>query len=263
MAMPNKRPTKPPHSSNITPLGIIAAFVALSETVAGLAAVKTEGAVQLIFAIFAALFPVLIAALFFAVLWKRSYVLYPPKEFGRDVDVTRYVEAMRHQAISSQELIALVRTSINETFTSQEAQAALAQVTTENTVTNRSALERASETLAEKTVDRIEESILRVDISRFGYSVDSPVPELIFSYDPNEDVFSLLSAIYYQISDYVPAFTYGKSWALQDAFSNQLILPATIPWVDNYALAASEATVQEFGLQPGMRLRAVLLPQSL
>jgi hypothetical protein len=259
--MANKRPPRYPQASNITPLGIIATFVALSETVAGFAAVKTAGMVQLIFAVFSVLFPVLVAALFFAVLWKRSYVFYPPKEFGRDVDVTRYVDAMRHQAISGQELIALVRTSISETFKSQEAQAALSQVTTENTISNELALERASEELAEKTVGRIEESILRVDISRFGYEADSPIPELIFSYDPAEEAFSFLTAIYYQISDYVPAFTYGKMWALQDTLSNRLILPPDIPWTDNYVLADSGATVQSFGLKPGMRLRAVSLPK--
>jgi len=44
-------------STSITPLGIIATFVALSETVAGLAAVKTVNPVQSIFAVFAVIFP--------------------------------------------------------------------------------------------------------------------------------------------------------------------------------------------------------------
>src|SRR5215470_721993 len=125
MTTARKKQSQSAKSAALTPLGIIATFVALSETVAGLAAIKTDGTVQLIFAIFAVAFPVFVASLFFAVLWKRSYVFYPPQEFGRDVDVQKYVEAMRNQAIGNQELISLVRTSISETLKSQEAQTAL------------------------------------------------------------------------------------------------------------------------------------------
>src|SRR5262245_53470986 len=85
-------------SRTMTPLGIIAIFVGLAQTVAGLAAIQTVGGVQIAFTSFALAFPVLIAAAFFAMLWMRPVNFYSPKEFGPEVDVARYAEAMRQQA---------------------------------------------------------------------------------------------------------------------------------------------------------------------
>lgn len=79
----------------MTPLLVIASFVTLSEIVAGLAASKATGTVQLIFTLFAVLFPIAVAGAFFAVLWHRPYVLYGPTEYGDGADVTSFVGAMR------------------------------------------------------------------------------------------------------------------------------------------------------------------------
>lgn len=259
MATTARRADRTYKALSATPLGIIAIFVALSETIAGLAAVQTGGAVQLIFCLFAVLFPVLVATLFFLVLWSRSYVFYPPQEFGMDVNVTQYVEAMRHQAIGNQELLSLVQTSIKDTFRSGEAQIELSRVAKDQTVSKEVALQNASTVLAEKAVGRLQQSVLRIDISAFAVGTAGPLPELVFAYDAKADAFELLSSIYYQISDHVPAFTYGKVWALEDLETKQLILPSNVNWRDNRALADSGATVEQFGLQAGMALRAIEL----
>jgi hypothetical protein len=257
MPAPQKPNRSPLRSGGLTPLGIVATFVALSETVAGLAAVKTEGVVQFMFASFAVFFPVFIAGVFFAILWKRAYVLYPPQDFGPEVDVRHYVEAMRHQAVGTQEIHSLVRATIAETLTSPMAQVALSEVTATKLPNAGEALKKASGVIADEAVERLQRSVLTVDIGAFGDL--GLVPELVFPFHADDDAFTLLSAVYFQIGDYVQAFTYGKSWALQEEASGKLILPADVNWADNHSLANSGATVAEMGLTAGMRLRAIPL----
>jgi hypothetical protein len=63
----------------------------------GIAAAKTNGGVQIALTVFVIAFPCLIAGAFFAVLWWKAYVFYPPSEYAR-VDVQKYVEAFRGSA---------------------------------------------------------------------------------------------------------------------------------------------------------------------
>lgn len=77
-----------------TPLGIVALFLSFTEAVAGIAATQTQGGAQVTLIAFTAGFPVLVAAAFFAILWFRPYVLYPPAEY-ESPDVSRFVEAMQ------------------------------------------------------------------------------------------------------------------------------------------------------------------------
>jgi tetratricopeptide (TPR) repeat protein len=88
----------------LTPLGIIGAFITLTETVAGIAASRTTGAVQGGLTVFVCVFPVIVFAGFFLILWFKSHVFYPPADFGSKQDVKAYVEAMRGKAESTAEL---------------------------------------------------------------------------------------------------------------------------------------------------------------
>ena len=78
----------------LTPLWVISLFVSLTEATLGIAAAKTDGGVQVALTAFVIVFPVLVAAAFFAVLWRKAYVFYPPSEYAQ-VDVQKYVEAFR------------------------------------------------------------------------------------------------------------------------------------------------------------------------
>jgi len=82
----------------ITPLWIISAFVALTETVVGVSAIQTTGGVQVAFTVFAIFFPILIFSLFILILWKKPYVLYSPIEFGQNTDVSTFVAAMKQKS---------------------------------------------------------------------------------------------------------------------------------------------------------------------
>jgi hypothetical protein len=243
-----------------TPLGIIAIFIALSETIAGMAAVKTEGGVQIIFAIFSVLFPLLIASVFFLILWRRAYVLYPPRDFGPDVNVGSYVEAMRHQSIGNQDLQVLLRTTIAETFASQEARVAISQVAPGEGKPSESELQQASEVIAEQVFDRLQSSLIVVDIRAYRNQENS---ELAFPYDANDRAFSLFSAIYFQIEDFVDPFSYGKQWVLQDAQSKNFLLPIGIDWSENNALSKSNITVAQLGIESGARLQALPMAHAI
>jgi hypothetical protein len=78
----------------LTPLWVISLFVSFTEAALGIAATKANGDVQLALTVFVISFPVLIAAAFFAILWWKAYVFYPPSEYAQ-VDVQKYVEALR------------------------------------------------------------------------------------------------------------------------------------------------------------------------
>lgn len=79
---------------SLTPLWVISLFVSLSEATLGAAVTQTAGLIQVTLTIFVVLFPVLIAAGFFAVLWRKPYAFYPPSEYGEHVNVEQYIQAM-------------------------------------------------------------------------------------------------------------------------------------------------------------------------
>ena len=82
----------------ITPLWIVALFVSLTEVVLGVAVTQTQGGIQVSLTVFVIAFPVLIAGMFFTILWVKPYVFYPPTEFGTQTNVTDYVQAMQGKA---------------------------------------------------------------------------------------------------------------------------------------------------------------------
>ena len=80
----------------ITPLVVIGSFVLLTNAVATVALIQTQGAVQAALTAFVIVFPTIIVALFFATLWRRPQVLYSPKEY-ESISVMEYVQAMQGQ----------------------------------------------------------------------------------------------------------------------------------------------------------------------
>lgn len=81
-------------SKILTPLGIVAVFVTLTETVLGMALTQVTGGVQVALTVFVIVFALLVAGCFFGILWSRPYVFYSPAEYG-DQDPALYAKAMR------------------------------------------------------------------------------------------------------------------------------------------------------------------------
>ena len=87
-----------PHTK-MTPLWVISLFLSLTEVVAGVAVTQATETIQVVLFWFVIIFPVLVAVMFFVLLWCRPWTFYPPSEYA-NVDVQQYVEAFRGGPIS-------------------------------------------------------------------------------------------------------------------------------------------------------------------
>jgi hypothetical protein len=84
-----KRSSKP-----LTPLGILAGFMALTEAVLAYALTHVSGGIQVALTSFVVAFPLLLAVGFFSILWNRPYVFYAPSEYG-NIDPQLFMSAIR------------------------------------------------------------------------------------------------------------------------------------------------------------------------
>jgi hypothetical protein len=89
-------------STKWTPLGIVAAFLALTEGVLAYAVAHVTAGVQIALAAFVILFPLLVASAFFFILWHRPWVFYSPSEYS-GIDPKKFMSALRDKpAIAEQ-----------------------------------------------------------------------------------------------------------------------------------------------------------------
>ena len=88
----------------MAPLWIVSLFVTSTETVLVALVTQTSGAIQVALTVFVLVFPVLVGAAFFQILWFRPWVFYAPNEYG-NIDPTKFVgalsQAMRAQKTSA------------------------------------------------------------------------------------------------------------------------------------------------------------------
>lgn len=89
--------------AGITPLWIVAAFLSLTEVTLGFAVTQVMGWIQASLAIFVMIFPLLVAAAFFGILWNRPWVFYAPSEYG-NVDPKHFMSAMRAAPLVTEQL---------------------------------------------------------------------------------------------------------------------------------------------------------------
>ena len=93
--------TKFKTGQRVTPLTIVAAFLGITEVVLGYVIGHVTGGVQVAFTIFVMVFTLAVAGSFFAILWYRPWVFYPPSEYG-DVDPQQFMSAIRQPIVSQQ-----------------------------------------------------------------------------------------------------------------------------------------------------------------
>lgn len=91
---PNKVEMKLPNPAKLSPLWIVSLFVTFTETVLGIAVMKTTGNVQVSLTIFVIVFALLVVTAFFAVLWFKPHHFYAPADFG-DMAPREFVDALR------------------------------------------------------------------------------------------------------------------------------------------------------------------------
>lgn len=248
----------------ITPLWIIALFVSLTEVILGIATTQTTGGVQIALTVFVIFFPLLIAGGFFLILWNKPYVFYPPKEFGDQTDVQKYVEAMQQNRTAQDEnkLYSDIQRTIQTTLLSKDIIASLTTTVSANASQKvKDEVEIILKNAAEKTLEKIKEkSFLEVDtrplIKEFGAILNMPYSE----YPTIKD---FLDVVFFHITIEVPPYTYGETWLLKDVESGKIYDDIGLKWAKRFGIKADVRSLKEVGILPGMKLEVIPFDQFL
>lgn len=189
----------------LSPLWVISLFLGMSEVAVTIAVTQADGWIQALLAIFAVVFPTLVAAVFFYILWYDNKILYAPRDFAEGTTVTEYAQAMGRTA----------RRTVN--------------IMVESAL--RSERERINEQLVklgatEAQRDEVLPSVnhaprakfITVNFSTFAHktsTMDFPIHE-------TSTVTDLLDTVYFAMPESVETFSYLRTWVLQDDATGQL-----------------------------------------
>jgi hypothetical protein len=231
----------------MNPLWIISLFLGLTEVTIGVVATQVEGFIQVILTVFAIVFPSGVAFAFFRILWTRPYVLYAPRDFPQHLTAEAYVRAMQSATVAKQaateaaigtaiELAVhnLLRDGLLSDLTATDVNAAVAEVRHE-----------------------FKKSLITVDLEQFPGGVEAvSVPA-----SDEMMVVDFLDAVWVNIANYAPPFTYGSSWTLQDRSTGKVFLEDYLrdPNKQEEAYYRDRRTVAQVGIRAGMSLLALNL----
>jgi hypothetical protein len=231
-------------TSSASPLGVLGLFIGLSEATAGAAAIGTDGASQLILAVFAVVFPLIVFAIFIWLLLVYPANLYPPDQYTAVTTVVDYVAALRREGLASRAVVEQAIVEAVSAATEHNTGAAQPEIASSIARAVESAVDRGS-----VTVDR---SLLLpgAEPVRFPVSEDMAVQDL-------------LDSIYFALRPSVKPFSYGESWWLTQEDGTGF--PAVgASWASKaFNRNRDERTLASVGIEPGATLKASpLLPRT-
>jgi len=240
----------------ITPLWIIALFVSLTETVLGTAVIKTSGGIQVVLTIFVVLFPVFIAVLFFAILWNKAYVLYPPTEYGSETDINSYVNAMRQSNYDKNKLYTSIKETIHTSLTSEEIVNKLSQLAKDQVTDNaENQISQVLNSAVGNTIERILEiNFITID-TRPLLGKRGKVWRTL--YERYQHVSQFLDELWESLEPYILPYTYGIQWVLRDTDSGKIFQEMGRQYANSMGKIIDSRSLQEVGLNPGMHLEAI------
>jgi hypothetical protein len=226
-----------------SPLWIIALFIALSEVMAGVAAIATDGTSRLIFACFSVAFPLLVLAVFTWLLLKHPANLYSPGQFTLQTSIEVFARtlAQRDQDRESVLKSALVAGIAEATHTPNS-----------ELVMDDSLRERVAETVERK----VDEASLTVDVGSLTNGAD----QIQIPVTSRTRVDSLLNTVYFAIAPAVRPFKYGESWVLATEDMRPLPDMGT-KWANRRGLEFDSRSLDAVGIHPGNRL-VVVVPKA-
>jgi len=230
----------PPYPS---PLWIIALFIALSEVTTSVAAITADGLSRTMFTVFAVGFPILVLVIFIWLLIKYPANLYSPWQYTSEVGIETYITALSRQYRATSLVYSQAATELAASTTTEDASG-----------TDRRS--RRQEQITEKFERLIENRSVIVDRSELipnARHVKIPVTEDTTTGD-------LLDSVYFEIAPTVRPFTYGISWILVDETGTHLNGMGTL-WAKNRGQVRDERELQDVGIYPGSRLKAIALTQ--
>jgi hypothetical protein len=226
------------------PLWIISLFLGLAEVAGATVATQTHGWIQGLFAVFAVVYPVAVTAAFFVILWQKSIVFFSPDQYSQYASVTDYAAAMRSFAKDSK-------------ATLREAVRAGVQVSvTRVGKGSLGANEKAS--VVEEAVKAAEEDLLQRGVSVDLSGISPGVSEAaFFPVEGSTTVSNFLNQVYFSIQGNVRAFSYGRSWILQDLGSGHDLRDIGSLWARKEMGQTSDTRpLSDVGISPGARLIA-------
>jgi hypothetical protein len=233
----------PTPSAAVTPLWIIALFIGLSEAVAGVAAVGTDGATRLIFAVFAVSFPMVVLAVFVYFLRFESLRLFGPAGFA-NVTVKEWREATERQGRLGQEVLR------------ESAIDAVVDAVQDISPETRDSMSRGDlKDLVSEKVDRaVEAASVTVDLQAFKPGAEPlqiPVTE-------ETTVDFLLDSVYFAIAPAVEPFTYSRDWILVDDEHGSLEnVGMGTAWAKRNKRIRDDRLLSEVGIRRGSEFKAV------
>lgn len=248
--------------SQMTPLWVISLFLSLTEAVTGLALTQSSGGIQLGLIVFVIGFPLLIAGAFFAILWNRPYVLYPPTEYGPEVRVQDFVGAMHGSSATDGELLKIVQSTFESSIKSDEFTEIIREaIGGKELIENQSNVPPAQiaqivDAISEKTLQDFEKQVLSIDLNEISYGKMGIVYR---PYYAAQFVSVLLNGIYSEISQYVPADSYGTKWILEDKAFGQEFNDIGSSWADEHGDSADLRSLKEVGIDAGRKLTAITI----
>ncbi|MGW7364578.1 hypothetical protein ACWGI8_14405 [Streptomyces sp. NPDC054841] len=196
------QPVNAPGGKGLNPLWIISLFLTVSEAAAGTAATQTQGWLQAVLVLFSVTFPVGVAAAFFAILVRRPYVLYAPKDYSKNPSVRDFVNALNtSRSRSVENMEASIRSAIEEVIPKM-LDAKISALSRDAIVAE--AIESAREDFRHRFIE-------------ISYSqMDRDVPPVQIPVGEDTRVQEFLNEAWSFTPESIPSFTYGDKWVLVD-----------------------------------------------
>jgi hypothetical protein len=216
-------------------------FIGLSEAMASIAAIATEGVTRLLFACFATGFPLIVLTAFIWMLLRYPANLYSPGQFTEHTRIEDYVQALGR-----------VNRDRDLVFRSAVAEALVTAVEGKAMRTTSADGQALREQVVESIDRYVDEASITVDRALV---IDGAVPVHI-PVTEETTVTSLLNSIYFEISPAVKPFTYSSSWVLADE-GFKLLEDMGTQWAEGHGLSSDERSLKEVGIAPGSRLHVV------
>lgn len=219
-----------------SPLWILALFIALSEATAGIAAVVADGPTQMIFTVFAVVFPIAVLITFIWLLLKHPGNLYSPWQYTQQTSVEGYVAALSRESrtaahVYSQAIGEAIASAAPDSGAATSGQIALA---------------------FERRVQASSVTIGRDLLLDGAEPIQIPVT-------PETTLDELLDSVFLAIRPAVAPFTYGEAWVLATE-PGALLTEMGTKWAKAKGRPRDERALAEVGISPGSKLRLLRPP---
>jgi len=246
-----------PPNRKLTPLWVISLFVSLTEAFLSIAVTQTNGTIQLALTIFVIVFPLLIAIGFFAVLWYKPLHFYAPTEYGKKLSPRELAEVFTPKRnLDESKLYEDIQSTIRSTLASKELVSKLSETVAKG------AGKKIEEQVAFVLTSAVDKTVEKIGSSNF-LTIDST--QLLkesgkiwrVPYEQFATIGDLLDDIWFSLTPYVPAYTYGEKWILYNKRARVSLKDTGFQWATTHNQIRDNRSLQEVGITPGTRLEII------